>query len=277
MIYGDYFRSMHIPVLAGRTFSERDNKDSVRVVIVNEAFVKKFFYSANPLGEHILVDRGEKSKEGPAEIVGVVGNTRHESLAIEPIPEFYVPFAQEPDRRVHLTLRTSVENLSGLETAARNAIQQVDSDVYFPGLTPMSQLIGTTLAQPRFNMMLLGCFAAVAIILAAIGIYGVIAYLVAQRTKEIGIRMALGAQRIDMMTMIMRQSFGVIGIGLVAGLLGAVAVTRLMSSLLYGVSPTDLTIYSLVTILLSGAALIATYFPARRAMSVDPIIALRYE
>jgi len=276
-VYGDYFRSMHIPILAGRIFSERDTKDSPPVVIVNEAFVKKFFKGANALGEHVLIDRAEKEKVVPAEIVGIVGSTRHESLAIEPIPEFYVPFEQEPERRLHLTLRTSLENLSGLEAAARNAIHQVDGDIYFPGLTPMSRLIGTTLAQPRFNMMLLGCFAAVAIILAAIGIYGVIAYLVAQRTKEIGIRMALGAQKIDMMTMIMRQSFAVIGIGLVAGLLGALAVTRLMSSLLYGVSPTDLTIYALVTILLSGAALIATWFPARRAMSVDPIIALRYE
>src|SRR5581483_9821151 len=277
VIYGDYFRSMHIPLLAGRTFSERDNKESAPVVIVNEAFVKKFFNGADALGEHIIVDRGEKSKQTAAEIVGVVGNTRHESLAIEPIPEFYVAFEQEPDRRLHLTLRTAVENLSGLEAAARNAIHQVDSDVYFPGLTPMPTLIGTTLSQPRFNMMLLGCFAGVAMALAAIGIYGVIAYTVAQRTREIGIRMALGAQKIDMLTMIMRQSFTVIGIGLIAGILGALATTRLMASLLYGVSAHDLTIYGIVTIVLSAAALIATYFPARRAMEVDPMVALRYE
>jgi len=159
----------------------------------------------------------------------------------------------------------------------RNAIHEVDGDIYFPGLTPLPQLIGTTLDQPRFNMMLLGCFAGVAMILAAIGIYGVIAYTVAQRTKEIGIRMALGAQKIDMLTMILRQSFTVIGIGLVVGLFGALGVTRLMSSLLYGVSANDLSIYAVVTIVLSGAALVATYFPARRAMAVDPIVALRYE
>jgi putative ABC transport system permease protein len=126
-------------------------------------------------------------------------------------------------------------------------------------------------------MMLLGAFAGVALILAAIGIYGVIAYTVAQRTKEIGIRMALGAQRIDMLTMILRQSFLVIGIGLVAGIFGALGVTRLMSSLLYGVTAHDLSIYAAVTIVLSAASLIATYFPARRAMSVDPMVALRYE
>ena len=169
------------------------------------------------------------------------------------------------------------EKLSGLESAVRNAIHEIDGTVYFPGLTPLPQLIGATLAQPRFNMMLLGCFAGAAMILAAIGIYGVIAYTVAQRTKEIGIRMALGAQKVDMLTMVMRQSFAVIGIGLLAGIFGALAVTRLMSSLLYGVSVNDFSIYAIVTILLSGAALVATYFPARRAMSVDPIVALRYE
>jgi putative ABC transport system permease protein len=282
IINGDYFRALRIPLLAGRTFSTRDSKDAPRVGIVDEAFVKKFFAGANAIGEHILLDVDPATDPNHQsqlafEIVGVVGNTRHESLAIDPLPTFYVPFDQDPDRRLMIVLRTAAKNLTGLETSARNAIHELDPEVYFPGLTPLPELIGTTLAQPRFNMMLLGAFAGVAMILAAIGIYGVIAYTVAQRTKEIGIRMALGAQKLDMLTMIFRQSFSVIGIGLIAGIVGALAVTRLMSSLLYGVSPTDLSIYALVTILLSSAALIATYFPARRAMSVDPIVALRYE
>src|SRR5947207_2149389 len=221
VINGDYFPALRIPLLTGRAFSLRDNKDSAPVVMVNEAFVRKFFNGGNASGEHILLDTSEKEKPTALEIVGVVGNTRHESLAIEPIPEFYVPFEQAPDRRMHIVLRTSPEKLSGLETAVRNTIHGVDRDIYFPGLTPMPQLIGTTLAQPRFNMMLLGCFAGVAMVLAAIGIYGVIAYTVAQRTKEIGIRMALGAQKIDMLTMILRQSFTVIGIGLLVGLFRA--------------------------------------------------------
>jgi putative ABC transport system permease protein len=277
VIDGDYFRTLRIPLLIGRTFTERDNKDSTPVVMVNQAFVRQYFNDGNAIGQHIIVDDADKEKMVPLEIVGVVGNTRHESLAIEPGPEFYVPFRQQPDRRMHIVLRTSVENLSGLETATRSAIHEIDSDIYFPGLTSLRDLIGTTLAQPRFNMMLLGCFAGVAMILAAIGIYGVIAYMVAQRTKEIGIRMALGAQKVDMLTMIMRQSFAVIGIGLLAGIIGALGVTRLMSSLLYGVSAHDVSIYAIVTIVLSGAALVATYFPARRAMNVDPMVALRYE
>ena len=277
VIDGEYFRALHIPVLGGRTFSSADNKDSMLVAIVNEAFARKFFDGNNAIGEHILLDQSEKEKPTTLEIVGIVGNTRHESLATEPGPEFYVPFEQEPDRRMHIVLRSSVEKLSGLESATRNAIHEVDSDVYFPGLTSLPELIGGTLAQPRFNMMLLGAFAAVAMTLAAIGIYGVIAYTVAQRTKEIGIRMALGAQKIDMLTMIVRQSFTVIGIGLVTGFFAALGMTRLMSSLLYGVTAHDFSIYAIVTILLSGAALIATYFPARRAMAVDPMVALRYE
>jgi putative ABC transport system permease protein len=282
IINGDYFRALRIPLLAGRAFSARDSKDASPVVIVDEGFAKKFFAGANAIGEHLLLDVDPATDPNhqsqiTIEIVGVVGNTRHESLAIDPLPTFYVPFDQSPDRRMMIVLRTTAENLSGLDVAARNAIHEIDPDVYFPGLTPLPQLIGTTLAQPRFNMMLLGCFAGVAMILAAIGIYGVIAYTVAQRTREIGIRMALGARKIDMLTMIFRQSFAVIGVGLFAGIVGALAVTRLMSSLLYGVSANDISIYAIVTIVLSGAALVATWFPARRAMSVDPMVALRYE
>ena len=277
-VYGDYFRAMRIPLLSGRTFDARDTKESPLVVMVNEAFVRTFFPGGKALGEHLLLDHGvENEKPLLLEIIGVVGSTRHESLAIAPIPEFYIPFAQDPDRRMNLVLRTAVADLAGLENAVRNITHEIDRDVYVPKLQPLEQLITGTLAQPRFNMMLLGCFAGVAMMLAAIGIYGVIAYGVAQRTKEIGIRMALGAQRRDMLGMILRQSFTVVGIGLAIGLFGALAATRLMSSLLYGVSAHDLSIYGIVLIVLSGAALVASYVPARRAMNVDPMVALRYE
>jgi putative ABC transport system permease protein len=274
----DYFRAMRTPLLRGRAFSATDTKDSPPVVIVNDVFAQRFFPGGDAIGHQINLVHGKYNRPvPPKEIVGIVGSSRHESLAIQPQPEFYVPASQDPERRMDVVIRTATVDPAGLQNSMRNIVHEFDKDLFVPTLEPLEQHIGTTLAQPRFNMMLLGCFAGVAMTLAAIGIYGVIAYMVAQRTKEIGIRMALGAQRIDMMTMIMRQSFAVIGIGLLAGIVGGLVVTRLMSSLLYGVSANDLSIYALVTILLSGAALVATYFPARRAMAVDPMVALRYE
>jgi putative ABC transport system permease protein len=267
---------MKIPLKQGRVFDSRDSKDSAHTIIVNEAFAKKFLNGGSALGQRVVFE-GDDSKPNPCEIVGVVGDAHHDELSAPVEPEMYVPFEQDPSRRMFLMFRLQTAGLVGVQHMVRDIAHQIDSEVYVPELKPMENVLAENIAQPRFNMLLLGLFASVAMILAAIGIYGVIGYMVAQRTKEIGIRMALGAQRIDMMTMIMRQSFAVIGIGLVAGIIGGLAVTRLMSSLLYGVSPNDLSIFGLVTILLSGAALVATYFPARRAMAVDPMVALRYE
>jgi putative ABC transport system permease protein len=170
-----------------------------------------------------------------------------------------------------------LQTVAGLDGVVRNAVHQIDPDIFVPSLQPLQKLIGTTLAQPRFNMMLLGTFAGVAMMLAAIGIYGVITYNVTQRTREIGIRMALGAQKTDMLRMVLRQSLIIVGIGLCAGLVCALIMTRLMTALLYGVGTTDISTYISVILLLSGAALVATYLPARRAMKVDPMVALRYE
>ncbi|HWY50425.1 MAG TPA: ABC transporter permease [Chthoniobacterales bacterium] len=278
----DYFRAMGTPLLRGRVFSSRDTKDSPPVVMVNDVFAQRFFPGGNAIGHQIVLIHGDNSQTSnqpspPKEIVGIVGGSRHESLAIQPLPEFYIPASQDPSRRMDVVFRTAAIDPAGLQSPLRNIVHEFDKTLFIPTLEPLEKRIGITLAQPRFNMMLLGAFAGVAMILAAIGIYGVIAYTVVQRTREIGIRMALGAQKIDMLTMVMRQSFTVIGIGLLAGILGALAVTRLMSSLLYGVSSHDLSIYAIVTIILSAAALIATYFPARRAMAVDPMVALRYE
>jgi putative ABC transport system permease protein len=278
----DYFSAMRTPLLNGRAFNSHDTKDSLPVVIVNDVFAKKNFPGGNAVGQQIILTHGDNSQPSnqpspPREIVGIVGGSRHESLATQPLPEFYIPASQDPSRRMDVVIRTAASAPSGLQASLRNIVHEFDKDLFVPTLEPLEKRIGVTLAQPRFNMFLLGTFAGVAMILAAIGIYGVIAYSVAQRTKEIGIRMALGAQKIDMLTMILRQSVAVIGIGLLTGLFGALAATRLMSSLLYGVSATDVSIYAIVTIVLSGAALIATYFPARRAMAVDPMVALRHE
>jgi len=275
-IIGQYFRAMRIPLLAGRAFDERDSKDAKLVMMVNDAFVQKFFPGQNPLGQSIRID-GVEGNPPAREIVGVVGSTRHESLAIAPLPEFYIPLAQEPGRRMNLVFRTSATKLAGLDPAVRRALHEIDSEVYVPALQPLPALIDSTLAQPRFQMLLLGAFAGIALLLAAVGIYGVIAYSVAQRTREIGIRMALGAQRRDMLRMVLGQSVTMVAIGLAAGLAGAFALTRLMSSLLYGVGANDLSTYASVVFLLGGTALLASYIPARRAMKVDPMVALRYE
>ena len=273
-VAGDYFRAMRIPLLAGRMFDERDRKESVPVVMVNDAFVRKCFPNENPLGRHLLVD-GAKVLD--AEIVGVVASSRHDSLAVEPQPEYYLPLSQNESRSSYLVLRTSAENLSGLQNSLRSVIQDLDSEVFVPALVPLEKLISGTLARPRFNMMLLGGFAGVAMILAAVGIYGVIAYGVTQRTREIGIRMALGAQRGDVLRLVLGQSMAIVGVGLVIGLTAALAVTRWMASLLYGVSTHDLLVHGAVLMLLAIAGLVASYIPARRAMSVDPVVALRYE
>jgi putative ABC transport system permease protein len=274
-VAGDYFRAMRIPLLTGRVFDRRDTKESVPTVVVNEAFVRKFFPNENPVGQHLLIDHGPTPTS--FEIVGVVGNTHHDSLAVQPQPEYYLALSQNPRRSCYLVLRTGIENLSGLRNALRNAIHELDSDVFVPDMVPLGKLINGTLARPKFNMVLLGSFAGVAMILAAIGIYGVIAFGVTQRTREIGIRMALGAQRLDVLRMILWQSMAIVGVGLAVGLFGALALTRWMSSLLYGVSAHDVFVHVFVLILLAGAGLVASYIPARRAMRVDPVVALRYQ
>src|SRR5205085_2275180 len=215
----DYFRAMRTPLLSGRAFNSHDTKDSSQVVIVNDVFAIKYFPDGKALGQQITLNHGENGKPtAPKEIIGIVGGSRHESLATQPLPEFYIPASQDPSRRMDIVIRIGANEASGVQTSLRNIVHEFDKDLFVPTLEPLEKHIGLTLAQPRFNMMLLGCFAGVAMILAAIGIYGVIAYSVAQRTKEIGIRMALGAQKIDMLTMILRQSFAVIGIGLLVGL-----------------------------------------------------------
>ena len=274
----DYFRAMRTPLLSGRVFNSHDTKDSPPVVIVNDVFARRYFPGGSAVGQQIILNHSENEKPtAPKEIVGIVEGSRHQSLATEPLPEFYIPASQDPSRRMDVVIRTTTIEPSGLQGSLRNIVHEFDKDLFVPTLEPLEKRIGATLAQPRFSMFLLGTFATVAMILAGIGIYGVIAYTVAQRTKEIGIRMALGAQRIDMLTMILWQSFSVIAIGLIAGILGALAVARLISNQLYNVSTNDVSIYAIVVIVLSGAALIATYLPARRAMAVDPMVALRYE
>jgi putative ABC transport system permease protein len=272
----DYFQAMKTPVLQGRAFTRADTKDSPLVVMINEAFVRKYFPDRNPIGQQVMIDRQE-GKAPPCEVVGVVGNSRHDSLAEQPGPEMYVPFSQDPTRTLDVVMRVASPNLVGLNADVKRAVHEVDKDLFVPTLEPMTTLLSTQLARPRFNMMLLAVFAGVAMILAAIGIYGVIAYSVTQRTREIGIRMALGAQKTQMLGMVLRQSLTLVAIGIALGFIVALGATRVMATLLYGVGANDFSTYAVVIFLLGGAALLASYFPARRAMKVDPMVALRYE
>ncbi|MFL6584597.1 MAG: ABC transporter permease [Chthoniobacterales bacterium] len=276
IVAGDYFRAMQIRLLSGRYFDRRDTKDAPLVVIINEAFAKKFLPGRDPLGQHVMIDRPD-DKAPPCEVIGVVANSRHDSISQEPGPEFYCPLSQDPDRHLDIVFRTAVANLSGLHSAVNTAVHAVDRDIYVPELRPMNSYIQGRLAPARFNMLLLVVFAGTAVVLAAIGIYGVIAYSVTQRTREIGIRIALGAQRTQMLALILRQSLTLIGGGIVIGVVAAFAATRLLQSLLYGVQANDLLTYACVVVLLGGAATLASYLPARRAMRVDPMVALRYE
>jgi len=276
LVKPDYFQTMKIPVLQGRVISRTDTKDSPLVIMINEAFAQKHFAGKNPIGQQVIVDQPE-NKFLSYEVVGVVANTRHDSLAQPQGPEMYVPFAQDPGRSLDIVLRVSSTNLVGLNADVKRTLHEVDKDIYVPALKPMTSFVATHLAQPRFNMMLLAIFAGVAMVLAAIGIYGVIAYSVTQRTREIGIRMALGAQKTQMLGMVLRQSMTLVVVGIVIGFIVALAATRVLATLLYGVSANDVSIYAVVITLLGAAALLASYVPARRAMKVDPMVALRYE
>jgi putative ABC transport system permease protein len=271
-----YFRTIRIPLRAGRDFEPRDNENAPHVAIVNETFARRLIPDRDPIGQHIFLDR-ENGGPDSLEIVGVVGDAKQTQLGAPTAPEMYQPFAQSPSRQLWLVFRTATENLSGAHAAVRGVFREQDPDVFVSRMDPMESLIGETLVRPKFNMLLLGAFAGTALLLAAIGIYGVIAYSVTQRTREIGIRMALGAQRRDMLGMVLRQSLTVVVIGIAIGLMAAFASTRLLASLLYGVGANDVLTYASVVFLLGTAALLASYIPARRAMKVDPMIALRYE
>ena len=272
-----YFRAMKIPLKRGRAFVEQDDQNAPPVVLINETFARKYFPKQNPIGQRVQV--GDDAKEGkpPREIVGVVGTAKHDTLAESDAPEYYLPFRQNPARYMDIVVRTRQATPSGIERTIGRAVREIDGQQFVPTLTPLSSLVSKTLSQSRFNTTLLGAFALVAILLAGVGIYGVIAYSVTQRTREIGIRMALGAQRPQMLTMILRQSLTMAVIGIGIGLLGALGATRLLRAMLFGVGATDLPTFVAVIVLLGAAALLAGLLPARRAMKVDPVIALRYE
>jgi putative ABC transport system permease protein len=270
----DYFHTMGIPLLSGRTFTEREFTQQSNVVLINKALSDKYFAGKNPIGQKLIIDM--KDENSPDEIIGVVGDVHLSDLAAGPFPVAYWPYAEMryPAMTVLVRAAKSPQSLVG---PIRESVAQLDQEQPIAKIATMDQLVGDSLARSRFTTLLLSCFATVALLLACIGIYGVMAYSVAQRTQEIGIRIALGAQRADVLRMVLRQGFRLSAIGLALGAAAAVGVARLMTTLLYSVSPGDPLTFIGVTTLLGCVSLIACYIPARRAMRVDPLAALRFE
>jgi putative ABC transport system permease protein len=278
IIATDYFKTMGIPVRQGRIFDERDRLDSAPVVIVNERFAQKYFPGEEVIGKRIQPgfsadDSGEKIRE----IVGIVGNVKHLSLRNDDSPEMYLPRTQIPFGIMSIVIRTSVSNPNAITNSLRKELAAMDATIPLTSVRVFEEYISRSLARPRFNTLLLSIFAGTALLLTAIGIYGVLAYSVAQRTSEIGIRIALGAGKSSIFRLIVGQAMTLVGISLVLGLAGAFAATRLLSSLLFGVGASDPVTFIAIGLLVSAVAFVAAWLPARRATRVDPIIALRAE
>jgi putative ABC transport system permease protein len=270
-----YFKVMGIPLLEGRDFDKRDVSSAPQVAIINQTFARRFFANEDPIGKRYVY--GRPGPDNPwITIVGVVGDMRRTGFDRPVRPETFLPEGQASDNRLTIVARVQGEP-SVLSGALRSEVWALDKDQSVYDIKTMRQILSEMLSQRRFNMLLLGIFAAVALTLAAMGIYGVMSYAVAERTHEIGLRMALGAQAGDVLNLIVRQGMLLVTTGLLVGLMASFALTRLMSTLLYGVSATDPLTFIAIPVVLTGVALGACLVPARRAIKVDPMVALRYE
>jgi predicted permease len=270
----DYFRTMGAALLKGRDFTERDGATSPGVVIVNEALARRHWPGEEPLGKWITVGGGGLN---PREVVGVVGDVKQGEWSAEPRPEMYLPHTQAASpRSMTLVIRAS-SALPELEPAVRREVWAIDKDLPVSQAASMDDVVSSSVGQQRFNTLLIGVFAATALILAAAGVYGVMSYAVAERTHEFGVRMALGARGRDVLGMVIRQGLVLMLFGLALGLAGALALARVLTGILYEVSPTDPLVFGGVALTLALSALLACYVPARRATKVDPMLALRHE
>ena len=271
-IDGDYFGAMRIPLLAGRAFERQDSTESRNVVIINEPFAQKYFPNENPIGKHLKMFEG-KPEFAMREIVGIVGGNKHFALQESLRPEMFKPGSFT---RMNIVVR-SAGDPAMLTTTVREALHAIDPDEATSTFRTMDDVISTSASGDRFNTVLLGAFAAIALLLTAAGIFGVLSYLVTQRTREIGLRMALGAQPEDVLRVVVGHGLRLVLLGLCIGVAAALVVTRWMSSVLFDVKPTDPLTFAAVAVLLTAVAFLASYVPARRAMRVDPMVALRYE
>ena len=268
-----YFSTMSIPVIKGRGLSDHDRSNTPLVTVISQALAKQFFPGVDPIGQHVFVQWGRKT---PYEIVGVAGDVRHTGLDKDPMPTLYFADAQEPSGGGTIVVRTAGEPMR-LAHAIEEQIHSLDKDQPIANVVPIDEFLSKAVARPRFQSVLLAVFAGLALTLAGIGIFGVMSYSVAQRTSEIGIRVALGAQRGQILKLVVGQGAVLMLIGTVAGLAGAFALTRVLRSLLFEVSTTDPVVFATVPLLLCAVAMLACYLPARRAAKMDPLIALRYE
>jgi predicted permease len=272
----DLFRTMEIPVSKGRPFNEHDDQKAQRVIIINETLARRHFPGEDPLGKRMTLNDENPKEEDWATIVGVVKDTKPLTMDGKPAPEMYMPYAQRPGRFMALMIRTTNKPES-VAAAVRRSVQALDRNQLAYGLRTFDGVMSEAVAAPRFRASLLGVFAAVALILAMVGVYGVMSYAVAQRTREIGIRMALGAEPRDALKMVMKQGAKLAVAGVAIGSGGAAALTWLIEGLLFDVRAADPATFVAAPLLLAGVALLACYLPARRATKVEPMIALRCE
>jgi putative ABC transport system permease protein len=273
----NYFRAMGVPVLKGRTFTDQDVKGKPGVIVINDMMARQYWPDEDPLGQIITVGVSVSENE-PEEwqIVGIVGSVKHFSLDTEPVAEMYVPHAQQPWNFMTLVARTSSDPKPLVE-AMRAQVLAVDHDQPVSNIRTMSEVVASSIAQQKFYMLLLSLFAVMALVLAAVGIFGVMSYSVTERTREIGIRMALGAQTRDVLSFVVGQGVVLALVGVAIGLAGALLLTQFMAKMLYEVKAFDPVTFTVISLLMVGVALLACYIPARRATKVDPMVALRYE
>ena len=267
-----YLRAMRIPLLKGREFTERDDASAPKVVIINETMARTHWPGEDPIGRHLVLEGSEATRE----IVGVVGDVKHRGLSVDFRSEMLCPLSQVQASFGNLVIRAEGDPMA-LASAIRHAVWSVDPDQTLGPMRTVEQYVAASTSRPRFTMLLLGVFAVLALVLSAVGIYGVMSFSVHQRSHEIGIRMALGAKAADVAGLVLSQGIALVALGVGIGLAGAFGVTRVLRSMLFSVSPTDAPTLVGVAVLLGLIALLACYIPTRRAMKVDPMVALRYE
>jgi putative ABC transport system permease protein len=275
----DYFKTLDIPLLRGRAFTDRDTADSPSVVIISEGLARRVWPNQDPVGHRLTIGFADQPW---SEVVGVAADIKQDEVSEPLSATVYQPFVQVGDKRRWLlgdmtfVVRTTTAPQS-FPSTMRQELARLDKDLPLYDVKVLKEVVGEQYTDPEFYTLLLGSFSALALILAAAGIYGLVSYATAQRTHEIGIRMALGARTADVLRLVIRQGMGLVLAGLAIGLAGAFALTRVLSSFLYQVTVTDPGTFTLISLLLAAVALLACYIPARRATKVDPLVALRYE